>query len=209
MKRQSLTNTVSATSIRLDHEEPPADASLPLAEGNRVLESIGRQEGLSALLAFSGLHEQIRRRHLTAGSLPAGGPVSNRALLPRRSAATDLRSRTVPYSRRWRDGRHARRIGLCMSRGSRFTAASPRYSICTGNRSFCASAWYRAELFAATTRKPTAASILTSLKRSERGRRSSFPCVDIATRSGCSRLFQLPHGLSPTRTFAASSCSPS
>src|ERR1700675_2984272 len=63
-------NTVSATSIRLDHEEPLADASLPLAEGNRVLESIGRQEGLSALLAFSGLHEQIRRHHLTAGSLP-------------------------------------------------------------------------------------------------------------------------------------------
>ena len=70
VKRQSLTKTVSATSIRLDHEEPPADAGLPLAEGNRVLESIGRQEGLSALLAFSGLHEQIRRRHLTAGSLP-------------------------------------------------------------------------------------------------------------------------------------------
>lgn len=61
---------MSATSIRLDHEESPADASLPLAEGNRVLESIGRQEGLSALLAFSGLHEQVRRHHLTAGSLP-------------------------------------------------------------------------------------------------------------------------------------------
>ena len=61
---------MSATSIRLDHEESLADASLPLAEGNRVLESIGRQEGLSALLAFSGLHEQIRRHHLTAGSLP-------------------------------------------------------------------------------------------------------------------------------------------
>ncbi|MFZ3341514.1 MAG: N-acetylmuramoyl-L-alanine amidase [Terriglobales bacterium] len=70
MKRQSLTKTVSATSIRLDHEGPPADAGLPLAEGNRVLASIGRQEGLSALLAFSGLHEQIRRHHLTAGSLP-------------------------------------------------------------------------------------------------------------------------------------------
>jgi N-acetylmuramoyl-L-alanine amidase len=61
---------VSATSIRLDREDPPADASLPLAEGNRVLESIGRQEGLNALLAFSGLHEQIRSRVLTTGSLP-------------------------------------------------------------------------------------------------------------------------------------------
>ena len=61
---------MSATSIRPDHEESLADASLPLIEGNRVLESIGRQEGLSALLAFSGLHEQIRRHHLTAGALP-------------------------------------------------------------------------------------------------------------------------------------------
>lgn len=61
---------MSATSIRVDHQEPLADTSLPLAEGNRVLESLGRQEGLSALLAFSGLHEQIRRHHLAAGSLP-------------------------------------------------------------------------------------------------------------------------------------------
>jgi N-acetylmuramoyl-L-alanine amidase len=70
MKRLSVLTTVSATSIRLDHEESLAEATLPLAEGNRVLESIGRQDGLSALLAFSGLHEQIRRRQLTAGSLP-------------------------------------------------------------------------------------------------------------------------------------------
>ncbi len=69
MKRLSVLTTVSATSIRLDQEESLAEATLPLAEGNRVLESIGRQEGLSALLAFSGLHEQIRRRQLTAGSL--------------------------------------------------------------------------------------------------------------------------------------------
>jgi N-acetylmuramoyl-L-alanine amidase len=60
---------VSATSIRVDHEKSLADASLPLAEGNRVLESIGRQEGLSALLAFSGLHEHIRRHHPPSGSL--------------------------------------------------------------------------------------------------------------------------------------------
>jgi N-acetylmuramoyl-L-alanine amidase len=61
---------LSATSIRLDHEKSPADAGQPLAEGNRVLESIGRQEGLGALLAFSGLHEQIRRHRSIAGSLP-------------------------------------------------------------------------------------------------------------------------------------------
>ena len=61
---------MSATSIRVDHEQPPADASLPLAEGNRVLDSIGRQEGLSALLAFSSLHEQIQRHRLTPSSLP-------------------------------------------------------------------------------------------------------------------------------------------
>ncbi len=34
----------------------------PLQEGNRVLESIARQEALRALLAFSDLHEQIRNR---------------------------------------------------------------------------------------------------------------------------------------------------
>jgi N-acetylmuramoyl-L-alanine amidase len=59
---------MSATSIPVDREDPLADASLPLAVGNRVLESIGRQEGFGALLAFSELHEQIRRHHLTAGA---------------------------------------------------------------------------------------------------------------------------------------------
>jgi N-acetylmuramoyl-L-alanine amidase len=61
---------MSATSIPVDRGEPLADASLPLVVGNRVLESIGRQEGFSALLAFSELHEQIKRHHLTAGALP-------------------------------------------------------------------------------------------------------------------------------------------
>jgi N-acetylmuramoyl-L-alanine amidase len=61
---------MSATSIPVDRGEPLADANLPLAVGNRVLESIGRQEGFSALLAFSELHEQIRRHHLKAGALP-------------------------------------------------------------------------------------------------------------------------------------------
>jgi N-acetylmuramoyl-L-alanine amidase len=61
---------MSATSIPVDRGDPLADASLPLAVGNRVLESIGRQEGFSALLAFSELREQIQRHHLTAGALP-------------------------------------------------------------------------------------------------------------------------------------------
>src|SRR5208282_4638870 len=38
-----------------------------LQEGNRVLESIARQEALRALLAFSELHEQIRNRRTATG----------------------------------------------------------------------------------------------------------------------------------------------
>ncbi len=44
-----------------------ADATTPLQEGNRALESIARQEALRALLAFSGLHEQIRNRRMATG----------------------------------------------------------------------------------------------------------------------------------------------
>ena len=40
------------------------DADSPLQEGNRVLESIARQEALPALLAFSELHQQIRNRQI-------------------------------------------------------------------------------------------------------------------------------------------------
>lgn len=58
---------MSATPTRVDWEAPLADAPPPLAEGNRVLESIGRQEGLRALLAFSDLHEQIQERRPTTG----------------------------------------------------------------------------------------------------------------------------------------------
>jgi N-acetylmuramoyl-L-alanine amidase len=49
-----------ANPTRVDWEATPS----PLQEGNRVLESIARQEALRALLAFSGLHEQIRNRRL-------------------------------------------------------------------------------------------------------------------------------------------------
>jgi len=44
-------------------------AGPPLAEGNRVLESIGRQESLRSLLAFSDLHEQIHKGHPNGGAI--------------------------------------------------------------------------------------------------------------------------------------------
>jgi N-acetylmuramoyl-L-alanine amidase len=44
-----------------------ADSGSPLHEGNRVLESIARREGLGALHAFSELHEQIRNRRVATG----------------------------------------------------------------------------------------------------------------------------------------------
>lgn len=63
---------MSATPTRVDWEAPLAGPEptlgSPLDDGNRVLESIARHEGLRALLAFSGLHEQIRNRRPTAGS---------------------------------------------------------------------------------------------------------------------------------------------
>ena len=54
---------MSANPTRVDW---PVTTS-PLQEGNRVLESIARQEALRALLAFSSLHEQIRSRRRAAG----------------------------------------------------------------------------------------------------------------------------------------------
>jgi N-acetylmuramoyl-L-alanine amidase len=52
---------MSANPTRVDWQ------ASPLQEGNRVLESIARQEALRALLAFSSLHEQIRSRRQAAG----------------------------------------------------------------------------------------------------------------------------------------------
>ena len=58
---------MSANPTRVDWESPvPADPGFPLQEGNRVLESIASQEALRALLAFSDLHEQIRKRRVVA-----------------------------------------------------------------------------------------------------------------------------------------------
>jgi N-acetylmuramoyl-L-alanine amidase len=59
---------MSANPTRFDcNASMAADAATPLQEGNRVLESIARQEALHALLAFSGLHEQIRNRRMATG----------------------------------------------------------------------------------------------------------------------------------------------
>jgi N-acetylmuramoyl-L-alanine amidase len=64
---------MSANPTRVDWEAPTtADPSFPLQEGNRVLESIARQEALRALLAFSDLHEQIRNRHTATGRTSDG-----------------------------------------------------------------------------------------------------------------------------------------
>jgi N-acetylmuramoyl-L-alanine amidase len=60
---------MSANPTRVDWDrETAADPGSPLQEGNRVLESIARQEALRALLAFSDLHEQIRKRRAATGS---------------------------------------------------------------------------------------------------------------------------------------------
>ena len=61
---------MSANPTRVDWESPPpTDPASPLQEGNRVLESIARQEALRALLAFSDLHEQIE-----TGAWPRDAP---------------------------------------------------------------------------------------------------------------------------------------
>lgn len=65
---------MSASSTRVDWQAAPvaADPSLALREGNRVLESIARQETMGSLLAFSELHERIRGRQAQSHStLPA------------------------------------------------------------------------------------------------------------------------------------------
>ncbi|MFZ3263903.1 MAG: N-acetylmuramoyl-L-alanine amidase [Terriglobales bacterium] len=58
---------MSATPNRVERKGGLAPSGPPLEEGNRVLESIGRQESIRALLAFSDLHEQIRSRRSPTG----------------------------------------------------------------------------------------------------------------------------------------------
>jgi N-acetylmuramoyl-L-alanine amidase len=58
---------MSAGPTRVDSPAPrAADPGFPLHEGNRVLESLARQETLRTLLAFSALHEQIENRRALA-----------------------------------------------------------------------------------------------------------------------------------------------
>jgi N-acetylmuramoyl-L-alanine amidase len=59
--------SMSAHPTRVDWEAPADEIGSPLQEGNRVLESIARQEALRAVLAFSTLHEQIRNRRVATG----------------------------------------------------------------------------------------------------------------------------------------------
>jgi N-acetylmuramoyl-L-alanine amidase len=56
---------MSATPTQIDWS---SDHAAPLKEGNRVLESIGRKDSVGALLAFSGLHDQIRSHRSIAGT---------------------------------------------------------------------------------------------------------------------------------------------
>jgi len=58
---------MSANPTRVEWAATTVDPGSPLQEGNRVLESIARQETLRALLAFSNLHEQIRNRRMATG----------------------------------------------------------------------------------------------------------------------------------------------
>jgi N-acetylmuramoyl-L-alanine amidase len=64
---------MSAIPTRVDWEAAPfvADPAAALREGNRVLESIARQEALRSLLAFSELRVSIRNRQSNARSGPA------------------------------------------------------------------------------------------------------------------------------------------
>jgi N-acetylmuramoyl-L-alanine amidase len=58
---------MSANPTRVDWAATTVDLGSPLQEGNRVLESIARQEALRALLAFSDLHAQIQNRRVATG----------------------------------------------------------------------------------------------------------------------------------------------
>ncbi len=60
-------NLTSANSTRADWPAIACDDDAPLPDGNRVLQSIARQEAMPSLLAFSGFHEQIRNRRLAPG----------------------------------------------------------------------------------------------------------------------------------------------
>ena len=58
---------MSTNPTRVDWDRTTGEPGFPLQEGNRVLESLARQEALEALRAFSELHEQIRNRRAATG----------------------------------------------------------------------------------------------------------------------------------------------
>lgn len=62
---------MSASPTRVTPDTPLAGGAFPLQEGNRVLESLARQEAMRALLAYSELHERIRNRR---ADLAPGAP---------------------------------------------------------------------------------------------------------------------------------------
>ena len=71
---------MSAPPTRTDWHEP-AESALPLEQGVRVLASIGKQEGLRALLAFSDLRENTRQRRPASGSVSARNLPQNERLV--------------------------------------------------------------------------------------------------------------------------------
>jgi len=54
--------SANPTRVEWDASAIAAEPGFPLQEGNRVLDSLARQEALRALLAFSDLHGRIRNR---------------------------------------------------------------------------------------------------------------------------------------------------
>jgi N-acetylmuramoyl-L-alanine amidase len=64
---------MSAHTTRVDCEAAPPDPGTVLREGNRVLESVARQEALRSLLAFSELRASIRNRSSNPQSGLAAG----------------------------------------------------------------------------------------------------------------------------------------
>lgn len=71
---------MSATPTRSERPAP-AESALPLEQGVRVLSSIGKQEGLRALLAFSDLRENTRQRRPDPGKVSARDLPQNERLV--------------------------------------------------------------------------------------------------------------------------------
>ncbi len=101
---------MSANPNRVERSDEIAASGQPLKEGNRVLESIGRQESIRALLAFSDLHEQIRNRR------PSTGGASDSDLFQTERFVLDEVLQLV--CNRTRALTHADAVALALSEGS-------------------------------------------------------------------------------------------